>query len=96
MFYGLKALIDIIDREGIDKITDEDKLSEIDSKMNELRRERQKFYDYRAAYTKVVRERSRQEEVNEILVDAISSGNLPSLDYEPTDIEADRPRLGFQ
>ena len=85
--YGMKALIDVIDKEGIDKITDRDKLSELDSKMLELRKERQKFFDQRAAFTKVVRERSRQEELNEILTDAVLAGNMPSLDYERTEIE---------
>lgn len=80
--YGMKAIIDAIEREGEDAIRSTDMLSEFDRKKIELQVERQKFFDQRNAYNKLVRERSRQEELNEILVEAIQSGNLPRLDYE--------------
>lgn len=44
------------------------------------------FFDQRNAYNKLLRERSRQEELNEILVDAVRSGNLPSLQYVRSEI----------
>ena len=53
----------------------------------ELLKERQKFFDQRNAFNKLIRERSRQEELNEILVDAVKSGNLPQLEYEPCHIQ---------
>ena len=80
--YGMKAIIDAIEREGEAAIRSADMLSEFDRKKIELHVERQKFFDQRNAYNKLVRERSRQEELNEILVEAIQSGNLPRLDYE--------------
>ncbi len=80
--YGMKAIIDAIEREGEAAIRSADMLSEFDRKKIELQVERQKFFDQRNAYNKLVRERSRQEELNEILVEAIQSGNLPRLDYE--------------
>lgn len=80
--YGMKAIIDAIEREGEAAIRSTDMLSEFDRKKIELQVERQKFFDQRNAYNKLVRERSRQEELNEILVEAIQSGNLPRLDYE--------------
>lgn len=80
--YGMKTIIDAIEREGEKSIRSEDMLSEFDRKKIELQVERQKFFDQRNAYNKMLRERSRQEELNEILFEAIQSGNLPRLDYE--------------
>ena len=85
--YGMKAIIEAIDRDGEASIQDENKLSELDSKKIELQKERQKFFDQRAAFNKIVRERARQEELNEILVEAVKNGNLPRLSYEPSDIQ---------
>lgn len=84
--YGMKALIDAIEQDGEASIVDMDLLSEIDAKKIELQKERQKFFDQRNAYTKLLRERSRQEELNEILFDAVKAGNLPTLNYTYTDI----------
>lgn len=86
--YGMKAIIDVIDAEGYDNIRKTDKMAELDAKMIELRSERQKFYDQRAAFTKAVRDRSRQEELNEILNEAVRNAELPDLQYEPHDIWA--------
>lgn len=80
--YGMKAIIDAIEREGEETIRSTDKLLEYDRKKIEFQVERQKFFDQRNAFNKLVRERSRQEELNEILVAAIQSGNLPQLNYE--------------
>lgn len=80
--YGMKAIIDAIEREGEAAIRSTDMLSEFDRKKIELQVERQKFFDQRNAFNKLVRERSRQEELNEILVEAVKTGNLPRLDYE--------------
>lgn len=80
--YGMKAVIDAVEREGEDAIRSTDRMSEFDRKKIELQAERQKFYDQRNAFNKLVRERSRQEELNEILVKSIQEGDLPRLDYE--------------
>ena len=80
--YGMKAVIDAIEREGEDAIRSTNRMSELDRKKIELQAERQKFYDQRNAFNKLVRERSRQEELNEILVKSIQEGDLPRLDYE--------------
>lgn len=85
--YGMKAIIEAIERDGELNIIDEDKLSALDSKKIELQMERQKFFDQRNAFNKLLRERSRQEELNEILVEAVQSGNLPKLNYERVNIE---------
>ena len=84
--YGMKSIIEAIERDGEYEIQDEDMISLLDSKRIELQKERQKFFDQRNAYNKLLRERSRQEELNEILVDAVRSGNLPSLQYVRSEI----------
>lgn len=84
--YGMKAVIDAIDREGESAVRSTDTMSEFDRKKVELQIERQKFFDQRNAFNKAIRERSRQEELNEILVEAVQSGNLPQLNYTPGSI----------
>ena len=84
--YGMKSIIEAIERDGKAEIQNEDMISLLDSKRIELQKERQKFFDQRNAYNKLLRERSRQEELNEILVDAVRSGNLPSLQYVRSEI----------
>lgn len=85
--YGMKAIIDAIERDGEASIRDADALSMLESKKIELQIERQKFYDQRSAFNKVIRERSRQEELNEILTDAVKTGNLPQLQYVRSEIQ---------
>ena len=85
--YGMKAIIEAIERDGESSILDEDTLSVLDSKRFEIQKERQKFFDQRNALNKLLRERSRQEELNEILTEAVQSGNLPRLDYQRVEIE---------
>ena len=90
MIYGSKRTLDMIDenmREELSGTTSTEYMDKIDSKMVELRKEQQKFYDMRNAFNKVVRDRSRQEELNTILVAAVQSGCLPELRYEPSYVE---------
>lgn len=87
MMYGSRYTLDLFSDEDI-KTLPSSYLDEIDAKMIELRKERQKFYDQRNAFNKVVRDRSRQEELNEIIVNAIHNGELPTLNYEPRIIES--------
>ena len=87
MLYGSKKTLEILDEERANGVKDSPYGNDIDAKLIELRLERQKFYDMRMAFNKVVRERARQEELNEILVQAVQPGELPSLEYEPCIIE---------
>lgn len=94
MAYGSIRTLKLIDSERIDNLNNNSILSEIDNKMIELRKERQKFYDQRNAFNKMIRDRSRQEELNEILVGAVQQGELPRLDYSPHPIiQADNDLL---
>ena len=83
MMYGSRKTLELLDSQQIAAVEDSSVLSDIDEKIIELKKERQKFFDQRNAFNKVVRERSRQEELNEILIDAIKSGDLPRLEYKP-------------
>lgn len=85
--YGMKAIIEAIERDGEAAIQDEDTLTVLDNKRFELQKERQKCFDQRNALNKLLRERSRQEELNEILTEAVKSGNLPQLSYQRVEIE---------
>lgn len=87
MLYGSRRTLELMDEERAAGGGSSAYADEIDAKMIELRKERQKFYDMRNAFNRVIRERSRQEELNEILVSAVQSGNLPRLSYEPAYIE---------
>lgn len=88
MFYGSKRTLELMENEHVGNSTDAGFISELDEKVIELRKERQKFYDQRNAFNKVIRDRSRQEELNEIIVNAIHNGELPRLDYEKNIIES--------
>lgn len=83
--YGMKAMIDAIERDG-DASLDGAALTEIEFRRLELQKERYRFFDQRNALNKLIRERSRQEELNDILTDAVMSGNLPELQYEYTEV----------
>lgn len=60
MLYGSRRTLELMDAERVGSVVDSGILSELDEKMIELRKERQKFYDQRNAFNKVVRDRSRQ------------------------------------
>lgn len=86
MMYGSRRTLELMDA-GIEKnISAEDLLGELEAKKIELQKERQKFYDQRAALTKLIRERARQEELNELIMDTVKNGGLPSLDYSPAPV----------
>lgn len=88
MMYGSRHTLELIDKAGEGAVQSKDFLSELDAKKIELQKERQRFYDQRMAFNKVVRERARQEELNDILMEAVREGDLPHLDYVPNDIQA--------
>lgn len=87
MLYGSRKTLELFDKEKINQINNDDILGEIDEKTIELKKERQKFYDQRNALNKIIRDRSRQEEINELIVNEIRNGNLPKLNYQYSDCE---------
>ena len=52
---------------------------DFDAQRFELQKERQRFFDQRTALNKLVRERARQEELNDILIRAINGANMPEI-----------------
>lgn len=86
MLYGSCRTLQLLDKEQKQSITDCQTLSDLDSKIVELKKEQQRFYDQRVAFNKAVRERARQEELNDIIIRQVNSGSLPTLNYEAHDI----------
>lgn len=82
MVYGSCKTLNILEKERINSAVNADDINEYGQKIIELKKEAQKFYDQRSAFNKLIRERSRQEELNEILVRSIQNGNLPQLNYK--------------
>jgi len=83
LMYGSRRTLELFDSDVANNNANADLSGELDTKLIEIKKERQKLSDYRTAFNKVVRERSRQEELNEIIVDAVRNGELPTLDYSP-------------
>lgn len=83
MMYGSKKTLDLLDAEYSGAASRE-MTTELDMRTIELRKERQKFYDERNAFNKLIRERAREEELNEIIERCIRSGSLPELEFKPT------------
>jgi hypothetical protein len=68
-------------------LSDAGLMSALDDKKIELQKERQRFFDQRNALSKVIRDRSRQEELNNIILSAINEGSLPALEYMPNPVQ---------
>lgn len=65
-------------------------LDELEEKMLDFKKERQRFFDQRNALNKIIRDMARRDENNDILERAIESGAIPKLEYcqryiEPSD-----------
>lgn len=83
MMYGSKKTLELFESECREVVGQEMETA-IDMRVVELQKERQKFFDQRMAYNKMIRERAREEELNEIIQSCIASGSLPELVYEDT------------
>lgn len=76
MMYGSKYTLDLL-KESEEIIKDNgNNNSNIDSKIEELKKEQRKFYDQRREYTKMLTEKARTEHIEECVRNAIS--HLPS------------------
>lgn len=69
--------------EVFSKMHSDDHYNQIESQRIELQKERYKLYDQRNAYNKMLRSQARQEELIEIIKNAIQNSELPSLPYYP-------------
>jgi hypothetical protein len=70
-FYGIKRVLDLLEDDVIENITDDNILDELDMKRIELEKEKQRFFDQRTAYSKIVRDNARWDELKDILLNAI-------------------------
>lgn len=73
MFYGSKRTLDIINKEQLGKVTSGKISSELDEKILELRKERQKLYDQRREYNKIVSKEARKEHLLDKLKESADS-----------------------
>ena len=76
MAYGSKRTLDLIEAENITASTPDD----IVGKITDLRIERQKLFDERAALNKSIRAVARQQELSDIIQRAVADGSLPVID----------------
>lgn len=83
MVYGSRRTLEALDADEENDNDDADSIAALEEKKTEIAKERQKLFDQRAALNRIIRERSRQEELNEIITEAVSNGGLPTLYYHP-------------
>lgn len=75
MMYGSRMTLELIDEEAERDISDSDILRELESKKTELQIERQKFFDQRREYNKLLTADGRKEHLYSVLADAASNLN---------------------
>lgn len=68
--YGSRYTLGLIDKEQLSKIKEPDIITDIDAKMIELKKERQKFFDQRREFNKLVISESRKEHLYDSLVES--------------------------
>lgn len=68
--YGSLSTLELLDELGVQNITEEDVLNELDAKRIELQKERQRFFDQRREFNKLVNEEGRREHIYEKLTEA--------------------------
>lgn len=88
--YGSRYTLDLMDEELIDGIDSTQVLNDIDQKLIELKKERQKFFDQRREFNKLVSVAGRQEHLYDTLSESASrlnetvgkiyDGSIPELD----------------
>lgn len=97
MMYGSRRTLELIDLERANNIEDKNIITELDEKMAELRKERQKFYDQRREYYKLLSFDGRQEHLYDTLAKSASQlsesiglmySNFRPLDLSFNDTEA--------
>ena len=70
MLYGSRATLELLDRERVDSTEDCDVRAEIDAKMFELQKERQRFFDQRREFNKLVAKSGREDHLYDTLLEA--------------------------
>lgn len=75
MLYGTRLTLDAINNSAISKVSDNDIISEIQAKTEELQKERQRYYDQRREYNKLVVNDGRKENLFDKLAAAANELN---------------------
>lgn len=73
MMYGSCRTLELIDKERISHGEQDNILDELDVKLLELKKERQKFFDQRREYNKIISKEAREEHLCEMLIAAATS-----------------------
>lgn len=63
MMYGSRRTLELLDAQVVGQITSDDILSELDAKRAEFQKERQKFFDQRREYSKILSNDARYEHI---------------------------------
>lgn len=79
MMYGSCKTLQMLEDELSNNVADQELINTLEATMIELKKERMRVSDQRTAYTKLLRQRARQEELNDIIVSALKSGDLIEL-----------------
>lgn len=88
MFYGERILLDRITDDEVKNITDAQIISELDNKIFELRKEKQKVFDQRRELTKLLSKDGRKEHLYDALMSAaddltINCGRVYGDEFKP-------------
>lgn len=91
MLYGSRRTLELMDSERADSAGESDVLGEIEEKIIELKKERQKFFDQRRELTKIVSADSRKEHLYDTLAAAAKQLNqtIGVLYNDKTDVDLD-------
>lgn len=72
MMYGSCKTLELLDRESIKEVAGTELADELDYKMAELQKERQRFFDQRREYSKLVNASGRAEHLEDRIIEAAS------------------------
>jgi len=72
-FYGLKMILPYLDREKVKNISSSEILSEIEMKKIAFEKEKQRFFDQRTSYKKLIRDDARWDELKDIVSYSINN-----------------------
>lgn len=95
--YGSRYTIGLVESEQLSKVESSELLSDIDNKLIELKKERQKFFDQRREFNKLVSSEGRREHLYEVLKVAAENLNnsigdlyddIPQIEQYYSDNEA--------
>lgn len=75
MFYGMRKIFELMDKEGINSVSENEILKKIEEKSLELEKEKIKFQDQRREYKKLIRSEARFERILEIVKKEIKNVN---------------------